>query len=188
MKLVWITSGIRKSIKERDKLLASFIKESDPITKTELHTQHKIYRNRLVTLIRLSKTNHLKAYFHTNLKNSKNIWKGINELVQNRKINHNHETIKLYKDGTEIKQESVADEFNIYFTTIADKIRKNIEDSNTNFHDNLKSKNPNSFVFKTIEPLEITKIIIRFGGGHNHFVFSPFSSALCRRQIDTFAI
>ena len=155
----WITSGIRKSIKERDKLLASFIKESDPITKTELHTQYKIYRNRLVTLIRLSKTNHLKTYFHTNLKNSKNIWKGINELVQNRKINHNHETIKLYKDGTEIKQESVADEFNIYFTTIADKIRKNIEDSNTNFHDNLKSKNPNSFVFKTIEPLEITKII-----------------------------
>ena len=113
----------------------------------------------MVTLIRLSKTNHLKTYFHTNLKNSKNIWKGINELVQNRKINHNHETIKLYKDGTEIKQESVADEFNIYFTTIADKIRKNIEDSNTNFHDNLKSKNPNSFVFKTIEPLEITKII-----------------------------
>ena len=50
----------------------------------------KVYRNRIVSLSRLSKRLNYEAYFTTNLKNMKKTWQGINELL-NRQRNRNQQ-------------------------------------------------------------------------------------------------
>ena len=47
----------------------------------------KFLRNKLVELIRVSKRLHFREYFHKNLKNPKEIWKGIRDLVSLKEKN-----------------------------------------------------------------------------------------------------
>ena len=54
----WITKGLRKSIKITNRLFYS----GDIL-------KYKLYRNRIVSLSRLSKRLHYEAYFTANLKN-----------------------------------------------------------------------------------------------------------------------
>ena len=74
----WISKGILKSLRTRDLMYSKYLKEKDPIVKTILHQRYKKYRNSLVKLIRTKKKKHYKDFFSANIKNSKNIWKGIN--------------------------------------------------------------------------------------------------------------
>ena len=46
----WITTGIRKSIKQRDLLLRKFIKAKDDNLKEEFHHKYKALRNKIVSL------------------------------------------------------------------------------------------------------------------------------------------
>ena len=156
----WITKGIRTSIKKRDKILKSFIKENDQIIKDNLHKTYKNYRNRLVEIIRKSKCNYYKNYFDNNIKNSKSIWKGINELIENRKSSRGNDTISLKIEGIEVSNaNTIAEEFNKHFTSIADKIRSNIALADADFRDNLGNRTLNSLFFRPIESTEIIKLI-----------------------------
>ena len=65
----WITSGLKKSIKIKNSLLQS----GDLVN-------YKMYRNKISSLTRLSKTNYYHAFFAAseNLDNMNNTWNGIN--------------------------------------------------------------------------------------------------------------
>ena len=67
----WITPGILKSIKRRDKLLRKYIQLKDSIRKNEIHTQYKLLRNQIIALIRQSKKNYYQQYFSDNAKDIK---------------------------------------------------------------------------------------------------------------------
>ena len=72
----WITKGIRKSIKMKNKLLdGGNIK------------LFKVYRNKISTLTRLSKKIYFHNYFQHNSNDLKRTWEGINDLI-NRKKKH----------------------------------------------------------------------------------------------------
>ena len=56
----WVTKGIKKSILKRDNLLKKFINNKNLVTKNEIHTKYKYYRNTIVKLLKVSKNNYLK--------------------------------------------------------------------------------------------------------------------------------
>ena len=59
----WITKGIIKSIKRRDKLFKKYIEASDPIQNYELHGEYKKLRNKIIDIIqRLSKKNTITKF------------------------------------------------------------------------------------------------------------------------------
>ena len=58
--------------------------------------RYKYYRNKISSLIRISKKNYYSDYFETNLSNIKKTWTGINELLFRRK--KNLKTIIAIKD------------------------------------------------------------------------------------------
>ena len=62
----WITKGIRKSIKIKNKLFHSTNKN-----------KYKLYRNKITTLTRISKNLYYNQYFNNNIKNMKLTWEGI---------------------------------------------------------------------------------------------------------------
>ena len=56
----WVTQGLLTSMKIRDKFFKDFHKSTEPELKVYLHGKYKFYRNRIVSLRRLSK----KLYFN----------------------------------------------------------------------------------------------------------------------------
>ena len=72
---------VKKSIRTRDSLLKKFKKEKRPNKKSELYNDYKTLRNRIVSQIRQSKLDHPRKFFNDNMKNSKQIWNGIREII-----------------------------------------------------------------------------------------------------------
>ena len=83
----WITAGLKRSFRVKYKLYAS----GDEIN-------YKYYRNKICSLIRLSKSNYYHKYFECNMTDMKRTWEGINELLYRRK--NNSKTITAIKDLT----------------------------------------------------------------------------------------
>ena len=69
----WITLGLQKSISVKNKLLSNFTNKKDPILKDKYHTNYKIYRNLLSTLMKKTKQAYYDRFFENNWKNIKNI-------------------------------------------------------------------------------------------------------------------
>ena len=67
----WITKGIKIAINKKHNYLLRGNKEL-----------YKRYRNKLTSLIRISKKNYYLKFFESNIKKSKEIWKGIMNLLQ----------------------------------------------------------------------------------------------------------
>jgi hypothetical protein len=63
----WITKGIRRSIKIKNKLYHSADKN-----------KYKLYRNKITILTRISKKSYFHEYFNNNLTNMRKTWEGIN--------------------------------------------------------------------------------------------------------------
>ena len=157
----WVTKGLKISINKRDAFLTSLNNEEDQATKTELENKYKYYRNQIVKLTRKSKVNYFKAYFNSNIKNSKNVWKGITELIKTKTQKGGHDDITLNING-QLTADPVAtsEEFNKHFATIADKIRETINSNvDENFNNTLRNAPLNSLFFQPIQPNEVTKII-----------------------------
>ena len=76
----WFTTAIQNSIHKRKRLFKKYIKCQNSVTKNDLHREYKSYRNNLSTIVKESKRKHYNDYFTANLKNIKNIRKGINQL------------------------------------------------------------------------------------------------------------
>ena len=94
------------------------------------------------------------------MKNSKNIWKGIHDLINMKKDKTDVNKISLNLNGqntTDLKR--VADEFNSYFTSVADEIRKKIPRSKKDFKSYLRNRTRNSLFFSPITKDEVLKTI-----------------------------
>ena len=66
----WITKRIKTSIKVKNRLFT-----------TGDNARYKLYRNKICSLIRLSKKNYYFDYFNDNIANMKKTWEGINNLL-----------------------------------------------------------------------------------------------------------
>ena len=89
----WITTGIKASTAVKSKLYAS----GDD-------SRYKYYRNKICSLIRLSKKRYYYQYFEHNVANMKKAWEGINELLYRRK--RNFKNITQLKDRRNIVKEA----------------------------------------------------------------------------------
>ena len=121
----WITKGILISIKRRDKLFGKYIRAKNKENKTFLHNCYKELRNKIITLIRESKFNHFKAYFQKNSHNIKNLWAGINQIVNIKSKAKDCPTYMEDENGKPLgNPDQIANNFNKYFSNIAENILK----------------------------------------------------------------
>ncbi|XP_057290863.1 uncharacterized protein LOC130613552 [Hydractinia symbiolongicarpus] len=116
--------------------------------------------NRIVNLIRNSKSNYYKEFFLINKNNSRKIWKGIKDILNNKDNNSRSSTSSLKINDKIISEKlTVANAFNKHFTSVADKIRNQIPHNNTHFSSYLKNNNSNSLFFNPVTIEEVLKII-----------------------------
>ena len=155
----WITLGIITSIKKRNIMHNRFLRAKDNERRLLLEFQFKTYRNLLVTLIRKSKENHFRNFFSENTKNLRETWKGIRNIIQMKSKGDSFPTCIL-KNGSSITNPNlIANEFNSYFTSIAQDIQSNIHSSHTNFNKYLKEPNIHNFFISPTSRFEVFNLI-----------------------------
>ena len=154
----WITKGLLASISVRDSILSDLNNTSDPDLKTFLHGRYKFYRNKIVSLIRLSKRNHYSDYFRTNNTNLRKIWEGVREIISLR--TKSNADISLQVNNTLISDPlSVAETFNDFFSSVASNVRSRIPPTRHHFSNWLLHANQQSFFISPTSPDEVLKIL-----------------------------
>ena len=155
----WITPGIIKSITRRDKLLKLYIKTNEQNRKEEFHRQYKTLRNQIVSLIRNSKKLHFQNYFTENSHDIRKTWTGIKNIINIHNKTKNQPTSILSNNKLETDPTKIAEGFNSYFSSIAEKLQEKIPPGNNHFTKYLNTPNDHNFLFRSADVKEIILII-----------------------------
>ena len=155
----WITPDIIKSIKLRDKLLRLYISAEDPNRKEGLHKQYKSLRNKIVASIRNSKNLHFQTYFTENAKDIRKTWSGIKNIINIRSSTKGQPSSMLIDNELETDPTKIANGFNSYFSSIAEKLQQNLPFGDDNFMKYLNTPLDHNFFFKSVDSNEIIFII-----------------------------
>ena len=118
----WITPGIRTSIKRKDKLFKKYINSKHLPTKDTIHTEYKVLKNKINSLIYHSKKNHYTKYFNQYSNNIKKIWTGIKNIINIKTKDHNAPNCIEVDNDFVTDNKQICNNFNQYFTTITDTI------------------------------------------------------------------
>ena len=131
----WITKGIVTSINKRDALYKKFISEKNIEKKENIHKKYKNYRNIICKLNKSSKQLHFRNFFQENIENLKKTWTGIKCLINRNGINADIPNNMMYKNSNLNSSIDIANNFNEFFCTIAEKTKKNIPNTNRAYTD-----------------------------------------------------
>lgn len=155
----WITSAIVKSISKRDHYFHKFIKAKNPHAKSEFHEIFKRYRNMIVTLCRQSKVNYYKRFFNQYSNNMRKTWDGIRSIVCTKPFRCPTPSSIRIGDTLITDPLDIANNFNNFFTSIADSIRDSIPPTSKRYSNYLKNSNRNSIFLSPVVKEEVVKII-----------------------------
>jgi len=126
----WITEGIIRSIRTRDKLSKRV--KNQPFN-VNLRTFFNRYKNTLNNLIKTTKKTYYRSKLNESQNNPKQFWKIINELAGKGKNNETFPVDKFMANrpklaGTDVRLE-VANEFNKYFSKVGENLARAIDTS-----------------------------------------------------------
>jgi len=158
----WFDGEIMDEIRKRGKLHKKY-------RNTNLEEDGLIYRssrNKVQTLINTKKKIYIQNSLEENKRNSKKLWKTLKNLGLPSKIKSNSK-VNLNIDGKlNSNKADIADHFNTYYSTLADKLVEKLptasnifgEKETANYYKEKNIKN-NSFIFKAVDQLEISRIL-----------------------------
>ena len=93
----WMTNGLLKSISKKRALFKQFKNDKFKDKNSDVYQQYKTYTDWINKLKRICMKDHYQKFFSQNFKNSRQIWIGINTLLNRHKKQHN--TIFLEDNG-----------------------------------------------------------------------------------------
>ena len=143
----------------RDRFVKKFINSKNPDTKSTYHLRYKKYRNCITNLLRVSKKLYYQNYFNINSADPKKTWEGINQILNKKKHNSQANIILTVNNKPITEPSKISNQFNQFFSTIANNIQNNIPkvDDFESYINKLNS--PDSFFFSPVSKPEILKII-----------------------------
>ena len=148
----YITQDIKILIAEKNKLQKKYAKW--PLS---YGPEYRRLRNKVTKAIREAKSNYYANKFETEANNSQKTWKTINNIL---KRGNTKKTNLLSKDEIKITNPSdIANEFNHYFTTIADKLAESLPQTNMHFNHFLGNRVEENFNFNDISDTEIKNAV-----------------------------
>lgn len=148
----WITKGLQRACKKKNKLYRDYVKYQ-----TKDHEiKYKKYKNKLTTILRKAEKDYYYKELNDNKNNMKDTWKTLNNLMKSNSqcknaaeyFTHNNKIIK--------NQMEIADEFNSYFVNVGPNIAKKCENSNHK-DTNINSMSRGSRILKSMFLSEITE-------------------------------
>lgn len=150
----WVTKGLIKSLKTKDKLYKTYI--SKPSFDNKL--KYTKYRNNLNLLLRLSKKTYITTKIITNKDNTKEMWKTLNNLLgRNKKTQH--PDFFTSANGEKISDNKIiAESFNNFFANIGITLANKISEPSNAKLSTTQNCNSNSLFIYPTSPDEILKV------------------------------
>ena len=108
-----------------------------------------------------SKSNYYHEFFNNNLKNSKKIWSGINDLISSKSKNKNSSIALDINGNLTSDKKLIAESFKVFYKyfKIAEKVKRNHPATKKSYRDYLDKTCRNSFFFTPTTPDEVKSII-----------------------------
>ena len=161
----WLTAGLRKSIRVKNALFL-----------TSDWDKYKFYRNKIISLTRLSKANYYQSFFDLNIRNARQTWKGINELIGCCKKKNKHNPLNfICSTPNEVPTsdpKEISDILNRYFATVGHKLASKIPQTINTFSDYLDPPLNHTFFFDPIIPEDINLEISTLQDNKAHGLYS----------------
>ena len=154
----WITKGILKSIKNKNKQYEKMCGANDLTKRKIIEQEFKTYKNNLLKLTRASKFNHYNSYIQENRLNLFKTWEGIRNMMNiSKKSKNNINSTQV--NGSDITDPAIiAIEFNNHFA-IAKQIEAKLIIPNSYFSNCLSEPVQETLRFRATNDLEIISII-----------------------------
>ena len=153
---LWITRGLIKSSKTKEKLYKKFIKK--PTRNNEQN--YKKYRNKLNHLTRIAKKNYYCKKFCQAQNDIKSTWKTINQLLDKQKSKSSLPRSFLNDNNEEINDPNlIANNFNDFFVNVGPKLAKEFRHNTDEFYKYLKGNYKDSMFLYETSPDEVNRII-----------------------------
>ena len=154
----WLTSGIIKSIKIKNKMFKKCYKSCDSL----LIKKYKQYSNKLTKIKNASKISYYTKKLETTKNNIRKQWKVVNEVIGRKHLNSHTPTKIVDQKGNQItEQQEICNEFNNFFSNIGQNISKTIPLCTTsNNPSSIISQHKKSFFFT---PITSNEIMIQIG-------------------------
>ena len=108
----------------KNRLFNKYAKCKQLETKKHIFTEYKSKRNEINELININKKKLYQNYFTESNKNLRKIWQGIKEIINLKAKNYDLPTCIIEKNETITDPFRISNQFNNYFSEIADNILK----------------------------------------------------------------
>ena len=102
---------------------------------------------------------HFQNYFVENAKDIKKTWNGIKNIINIRTSTKTQPTSILIDQHLENNPTKIAEGFNSYFSSIAEKLQQNIIFGDNNFSKYLSTPLDYNFLFRSVDETEIVRLI-----------------------------
>lgn len=154
---LWITTGLIKSINEKNKLFRMSIRKPS----CENRTKYKKYRNILSTCIKEAEINYYKKLFENAKESAVNFWKSFRETLNPSKRKVHSRIDQLNFQGKSVSNDQdIANTINEHFCSVGDRISKKVDSTSTNkFKCYLRNKLQNSFYLSPVSETDVNKVI-----------------------------
>ena len=106
-----------------------------------------------------SKQNYFTKYFQTNIKNLKNTWKGIKNIISLKNFASSSPNLINFNNELTSDPLKIANVFNNDFSSFAEKTQSKTRFSNKNYIDYLHGENFNSFFITPTDSQEVISFI-----------------------------
>ena len=154
MRKTWLSYGLKKSIKTKNKLYVKSIK-SPSLTNLKIY---KTYRNKLNSLLRKAEREHYDKLLTQHKSNLSKSWKIVKDVINKNKQKTIPNTFIINnKENTD--PSSISNHFNEFFANIGTNLAKNILDIDKDATSYIKYNNPSSMFNSPVLATEVLKII-----------------------------
>ena len=153
-RLPWLTEGLRKSIKHKNKLYKKYIKYQTSYNRRTYTT----YNNKLKSILKKTEKEHYQIQLVKCKDNLKKTWSIIKDVINKSKCMKNNDTFK-YNNSTTTDKSLIANKFNDYFINIGNKLAASIPQGGPNFQTFLPPANEDTIFITPTNSDEVKRIL-----------------------------
>ena len=148
----WLTTGLINSIRNKNKMFKNvkigLISEE----------QYKIYKNKLVNLLKLAKKRYYIDLFNNFKTNTKKLWRAVNNLTNKSSRQSKIESL-IVNNKILSKPSDIAEAYNSFFVSAAHELQNQLPKFETDHRKFLSRRNPRSMEFSHANISDISNII-----------------------------
>ena len=153
-KKIWLSDGLRKSIKIKNRIYMKQLRSPCE----EYTREYKRYKSCLNRLMRNAERNHYKDILDKNRNNTKKLW-GILKDIINKKKSTTRPKQFVIGDEVVTNENIIADKFNDYFTNVGSNLAEKIPSVNIDPITYIRGSFPSSLFLQDVERFEVERII-----------------------------